>query len=168
MSVEPRGTGMDLENDLNAIEAMLSQSYSPSGCVRCGRHCRTTLGVEIQHPDFYATLPLVVCEACSSESPFHANSLSGPRKALLKIINAVRNWFQSRTSKKNVDASEASELLRSIFQSVPVYRTLLQHYPQLSLRCVPHQVLRFYSGNDEAVRFRYGFHKREVATWYFN
>ena len=48
MSVEPRGTGMDLENDLNAIEAMLSQSYSPSGCVRCGRHCRTTLGVEIQ------------------------------------------------------------------------------------------------------------------------
>ena len=168
MSVEPRGTRMDLEDDLNAIEAMLSQSYSPSGCVRCGRHCRTTLGVEIQHPDFYATLPLVVCEVCSSESPFHANSLSGPRKALLKIINAVRNWFQSRTSKKNVDASEASELLRSIFQSVPVYRTLLQHYPQLSLRCVPHQVLRFYSGNDEAVRFRYGFHKREVATWYFN
>jgi len=168
MSLEPVSTERDLESDLKAIDAMLRRSYSPASCVRCGKQCRTALGIQIEHSKFYATVPMMVCEPCSFEPPFHVTSAMGIRKKLLTIFNSFRNRFRTRSQEGQLDASGDSELLRRLFQSIPEYRTLLQHFPQISVRCTANQVLRFYASNVEADRFLSCFHRRDVIQWCFN
>lgn len=137
----------------DAIQSFLEGQTTVGHCVACSRTCRSARDIQVDHPDFYMTLPLRICRHCSTQPPFPELPVISRYR---RTVRRIADWILPRkgvgSSGLEQDGSHATTL-QSLFEKVPEYRALARCFPQITLS--PREFRDFGVTSEESERTRF-------------
>ena len=157
-----------LNDAFSSIHFRLQHESLEQNCVSCGSQSHLIRDVQIDHAEFYLTVPLHLCRSCSSSPPFPPVPSESTWR---RVVRYGLDWFARRrmgATRPQPRPEPGLTTLPGVLKSIPQYAELLRLFPDVSLSLAGIRGLDRSEAASEGARFLSNSRLRRSVSYLMN